>query len=50
LLVTDPGGVVLVGDEQGGGPGEVMSKGQLVVGLQGRSGNEVFALGLTAKR
>jgi hypothetical protein len=36
------------GDEKGGGPGEVFSRGEVVVGLQGRSGNEVFALGLTA--
>jgi len=38
---------VWIGDEQGGGPGEVMSNGGLVVGLQGRSGAEVFALGIT---
>jgi hypothetical protein len=37
-----------IGDEKGGGPGQVSSKGEVVVGLQGRSGNEVFALGLTA--
>ncbi len=35
-----------IGDEKGGGPGEVFSKGGLVVGLQGRSGNELFAIGL----
>ena len=39
-----------IGDRQGGSPGEVMSKGGLVVGLQGRSKTEVNALGLTAKR
>ena len=36
-----------LGDLQGGGPGEVNTKGGLIVGLQGRSGNEVNALGLT---
>ena len=36
-----------LGDEQGGRPSEVASPGPLVVGLQGRSDNEVFALGLT---
>jgi hypothetical protein len=36
-----------IGDELGGGPGEVASKGGPAVGLQGRSHNEVFALGLT---
>jgi hypothetical protein len=36
-----------IGDEKGGNPGDVTSKGALVVGLQGRSGKEVFALGLT---
>jgi hypothetical protein len=39
-----------IGDRQGGSPGEVMSSGGLVVGLQGRAKNEVNALGLTAKR
>ena len=39
-----------LGDLQGGGPGEVMTRGGLVVGLQGRAGNEVNALGLTALR
>lgn len=39
-----------IGDKQGGNPGEVMSPGGLIVGLQGRSGNEVFALGLTARK
>jgi hypothetical protein len=37
-----------IGDKQGGGPGDVMSTGQLVVGLQGRSGSEVNAVGLIA--
>ena len=37
-----------IGDEKGGGPGEVNSKGGLVVGLQGRSRDEIFILGLTA--
>jgi hypothetical protein len=37
-----------LGDLNGGGPGEVSSQGEKVVGLQGRSRNEVFALGLTA--
>ncbi len=37
-----------IGDEKGGNPGDVASKGGLVVGLQGRSGKEVNALGLTA--
>lgn len=37
-----------LGDLQGGGPGEVMTKGGLIVGLQGRAGNEVNALGLTS--
>ena len=32
-----------IGDRQGGGPGEVMSKGGLVVGLQGRAKNELNA-------
>jgi hypothetical protein len=36
-----------IGDKQGGGPGEVTSRGGLVVGLQGRSGAEVNGLGLT---
>ena len=39
-----------IGDRQGGSPGEVMTRGGLVVGLQGRAKNEVNALGLTAKR
>jgi hypothetical protein len=39
-----------IGDRKGGSPGEVMSKGGLVVGLQGRAKNEVNALGLTAKK
>ncbi len=39
-----------LGDLKGGGPGEVTSQGEVVVGLQGRSRNEVFALGLTALR
>jgi len=36
-----------IGDDKGGSPGEVTSKGGLVVGLQGRSRTEVNALGLT---
>lgn len=39
-----------LGDENGGGPGEVMSQGDLVVGLQGRAGDAIFALGLTARK
>jgi hypothetical protein len=39
-----------IGDRQGGGPGEVMTKGGLIVGLQGRAKTEVNALGLTAKK
>jgi hypothetical protein len=39
-----------IGDEKGGNPGDVNSKGGLVVGIQGRSGTEVNALGLTAVR
>lgn len=39
-----------IGDRKGGGPGEVMSRGGLVVGLQGRAKNELNAIGLTAKR
>lgn len=35
-----------IGDVKGGSPGQVMSDGTMIVGLQGRSGNEVFALGL----
>jgi hypothetical protein len=37
-----------IGDEKGGGPGQVSSRGQLVVGIQGKSGNEMNGLGLTA--
>ena len=37
-----------IGDRNGGGPGEVMTKGGLVVGLQGRSKTEINALGLTS--
>ena len=37
-----------IGDKQGGGPGEVMSKGQIIVGIQGRARTEINALGLTA--
>jgi hypothetical protein len=36
-----------IGDEKGGGPGEVMSKGNMIVGLQGRSEADINALGLT---
>ena len=39
-----------IGDRKGGSPGEVTTKGGLVVGLQGRAKNEVNALGLTALR
>jgi hypothetical protein len=39
-----------IGDRKGGSPGEVMSRGGLVVGLQGRAKNEVNAIGLTAKK
>jgi hypothetical protein len=36
-----------IGDKEGGGPGEVFSNGALVVGLQGKSKEEVNGLGLT---
>jgi hypothetical protein len=36
-----------LGDTRGGNPSSVASAGELVVGLQGRSRNEVNALGLT---
>jgi hypothetical protein len=39
-----------IGDKEGGSPGEVMTKGGLVVGLQGRAKTELNALGLTAKK
>jgi hypothetical protein len=38
-----------IGDTKGGSPGEVNSNGR-IVGLQGRSGGEVFALGLTTRK
>jgi hypothetical protein len=35
-----------LGDDKGGGPGWVTSEGKLVVGINGRSGKEVSALGI----
>lgn len=39
-----------IGDRKGGNPGGVTTPGGLVVGLQGRAGDEVNALGLTMRR
>jgi hypothetical protein len=39
-----------IGDRKGGSPGEVMSKGGLIVGLQGKAKKELNGLGLTAKK
>jgi mono/diheme cytochrome c family protein len=36
-----------LGDVKGGGPGEVFTNGSVAVGLQGRAGKEINALGLT---
>jgi hypothetical protein len=35
-----------LGDEKGGSPRDVSSDGKIPVGLQGRAGKEVYALGL----
>ena len=39
-----------LGDEQGGSPHDVSSEGKIPVGLQGRAGKEVYALGLIVEK
>ncbi len=39
-----------IGDSRGGGLSQVFSKGELVIGLTGRAGNEVNGLGLMTKK
>ncbi len=39
-----------LGDEKGGSPNDVSSDGKIPVGLQGRAGKEVYALGLIVEK
>jgi hypothetical protein len=38
-----------LGDEKGGSPRDASSEGKLPLGLQGRAGKEVYALGLIVR-
>ena len=39
-----------LGDEKGGSPRDVSSEGKIPLGLQGRAGKEVYALGLIVEK